>query len=236
MQKVLQVSTLNALMLGDFNGAMTVKDLLSDCDTGIGTYEGLDGEALIVDGVAYKGTADGTVVKMADTDKMAFSTVTKFDHSVKEQTITNVEDIKTLKEKLQPIVDQNKNIFYMFLAHAKFSKMHVRSCYKCAKPYPTLAEAACEQREYHYENEEGQIIAIYCPDYVEGINLPGWHFHFLSDDKTHGGHILGLSADEFTFKMNAIPEFDLDLPTDSDFGKLNLTEDLSESTNAVEGN
>ena len=65
----------------------------------------------------------------------------------------------------------------MFLAHAKFSKMHVRSCYKCAKPYPTLAEAACEQREYHYENEEGQIIAIYCPDYVEGINLPGWHFH-----------------------------------------------------------
>ena len=68
MQKVLQVSTLNALMLGDFNGAMTVKDLLSDCDTGIGTYEGLDGEALIVDGVAYKGTADGTVVKIADTD------------------------------------------------------------------------------------------------------------------------------------------------------------------------
>ena len=124
----------------------------------------------------------------------------------------------------------------MFLAHAKFSKMHVRSCYKCAKPYPTLAEAACEQREYHYENEEGQIIAIYCPDYVEGINLPGWHFHFLSDDMTHGGHILGLSADEFTFKMNAIPEFDLVLPTDSDFGKLNLTEDLSESTNAVEGN
>ena len=173
---------------------------------------------------------------MADTDKLAFSTVTKFDHSVKEQTITNVEDIKTLKAKLQPIVDQNKNIFYMFLAHAKFSKMHVRSCYKCAKPYPTHAETACEQREYHYENEEGQIIAIYCPDYVEGINLPGWHFHFLSDDKTHGGHILGLSADEFTFKMNAIPEFDLVLLTDSDFGKLNLTEDLSESTNAVEGN
>lgn len=148
-------------MLGDFNDTMTVKDLLSDRDTGIGTYEGLDGEALIVDGVAYKGTADGTVVKMADTDKLAFSTVTKFDHSVKEQTITNVEDIKTLKAKLQPIVDQNKNIFYMFLAHAKFSKMHVRSCYKCAKPYPTHAETACEQREYHYENEEGQIIAIY---------------------------------------------------------------------------
>lgn len=210
-------------MLGDFNDTMTVKDLLSDCDTGIGTYEGLDGEALIVNGVAYKGTADGTVVKMADTDKLAFSTVTKFDHSVKEQTITNVEDIKTLKAKLQPIVDQNKNIFYMFLAHAKFSKMHVRSCYKCAKPYPTHAETACEQREYHYENEEG-------------INLPGWHFHFLSDDKTHGGHILGLSADEFTFKMNAIPEFDLILPTDHDFGKLNPTKDLSESTNAVEGN
>lgn len=210
-------------MLGDFNDTMTVKDLLSDRDTGIGTYEGLDGEALIVDGVAYKGTADGTVVKMVDTDKLAFSTVTKFDHSVKEQTITNVEDIKTLKAKLQPIVDQNKNIFYMFLAHAKFSKMHVRSCYKCAKPYPTHAETACEQREYHYENEEG-------------INLPGWHFHFLLDDKTHGGHILGLSADEFKFKMNAIPEFDLVLLTDSDFGKLNLTEDLSESTNAVEGN
>ena len=69
----------------------------------------------------------------------------------------------------------------------------------------------------------------------EGINLPGWHFHFLSGDKTKGGHILGLSAGQLTFQINRLECFELTLPQNEEFAKLDLCQDLSAKTAAVEG-
>ena len=82
---------------------------------------------------------------------------------------------------------------------------------------------AKNQREFHFANTYGTVIAVWCPRYVNGINLPGWHFHYLSGDKTQGGHILGLSADHLT------------LPRNPEFAQRDLCEDLSAKTAAVEG-
>ena len=79
------------------------------------------------------------------------------------------------------------------------------------------------------------MIAVWCPEYVKGINLPGWHFHFLSADKTKGGHIIGMSAKEFIYQINTCNEFDLTLPTNKEFAHRNLCEDLGAKTKAVEG-
>ena len=45
MKKLIQASTLNALMLGNFDETVKVKDFLRQADTGIGTYTGLDGRS-----------------------------------------------------------------------------------------------------------------------------------------------------------------------------------------------
>ena len=103
------------------------------------------------------------------------------------------------------------------------------------QPYPTLSEVAKDQREFHFANTYGTVIAVWCPRYVNGINLPGWHFHYLSGDKTQGGHILGLSADHLTLKINQIERFDLTLPRNPEFAQRDLCEDLSAKTAAVEG-
>lgn len=63
----------------------------------------------------------------------------------------------------------------------------------------------------------------------------GWHFHYLSHDKTHGGHILRLSADELSAKLNKVERFELTLPTNPEFAARGLCEDLSAKTAAVEG-
>lgn len=235
MEKMLQASTLNALMLGNFDTTMSVRDFLDGFDTGIGTYTGLNGEAIFSGGKAYRATADGGVTEMQPDDGVAFGTVVRFDESVPERTASGVEDIEVFKDLLEPYVAGNHNIFYVLKASGTFTKMHVRSCYQCEKPYPTLAEAASHQKEFHYENIPGEVIAVYCPPYVNGINLPGWHFHFLSADKAHGGHILGLSADKLSFKLNAVTDWELVLPENPEFAKRDLCEDLSAKTAAVEG-
>ena len=235
MKTLIQASTLNALMLGNFDKTVSVKDFLHHADTGIGTYTGLDGEAIFEDGVAYKATADGKVSVMQPEDGVAFGTVAKFDESVPEVELKNISDIETLKQALEPYVKEDQNIFYMIKAKGVFKTMHVRSCFACEKPYPTLSEVAQDQREFHFENTHGDVIAVWCPKYVNGINLPGWHFHYLSGDKTQGGHILGLSADSLRVKINKIERFDLTLPQNPEFAQRDLCEDLSAKTAAVEG-
>ncbi len=232
---LIQASTLNALMLGNFDKTVSVKDFLRHADTGLGTYAGLDGEAIFEDGVAYKATADGKVVVMDPDDGVAFGTVTKFDESAPVTELENLGDIEVLKQALEPYVKDNPNIFYVIKAKGTFKTMHVRSCYASEKPYPTLSEVAKNQREFHFENTSGDVIAVWCPQYVNGINLPGWHFHYLSSDKRQGGHILGLSADRLSVKIQKIERFDLTLPQNPEFAQRDLCEDLSAKTAAVEG-
>ena len=222
-------------MLGNFDETVSVKDFLHHADTGIGTCAGLDGEAVFEDGVAYKATADGKVIVMKPEDGVAFGTVAKFDESVPAVELRGIADIEAMKKTLAPYVEGNQNIFYMIKATGEFKAMHVRSCFASQKPYPTLSEVAKNQREFHFANTYGTVIAVWCPRYVNGINLPGWHFHYLSGDKTQGGHILGLSADHLTLKINQIERFDLTLPRNPEFARRDLCEDLSAKTAAVEG-
>lgn len=137
MKTLIQASTLNALMLGNFDRTISIKDFLHHADTGIGTYTGLDGEAIFEDGVAYKATADGKVTVMKPENGVAFGTVTKFDEDVPEEELTHIADINALKDALEPYVEGNKNIFYMIKATGVFKTMHVRSCFPSEKPYPT---------------------------------------------------------------------------------------------------
>lgn len=230
--KLFQVSTLNDLMLGDYNGTCSVKELLKHGDTGIGTYDGLDGEAIILNGKAYNGRANGVVSEMSDNDSLPFTTVAFFDESVKEEKVT-FESIEDFKAKLAAELPST-NFFYMIKMHGKFN-VRVRSCFKQEKPYEPLFKVAKDQREFEYHDIEGYVVGVYCPNYVEGMNLPGWHIHFISEDLTKGGHILKLSGEKVSYKLNKLNGWDLVLPETKEFSTFNLKEDLSKKTEAVEG-
>ena len=231
--KLYQVSTLNALMLGDYKGSCKVKDLLKVADTGIGTYDGLNGEAIFLNGVAYDGLATGEVVVMKDSDSLPFATVAKFDESVKAHDIS-FSSIAEFKEKMNEYTKNGKNYFYMLKIEGTFN-VRVRSCFKQEQPYEPLYKVAKDQREYEYHNEEGYVIGIYSPDYVEGMNLPGWHIHFLDKNHTKGGHILEVSTENAKMKINLLDEWDVIMPHDNEFASWNLKEDLKSKTEAVEG-
>ena len=129
----------------------------------------------------------------------------------------------------------NQNIFYMIKATGEFKTMHVRSCFACQKPYPTCLRWPRTSGSSTSPTPTAPLSPSGVPRYVNGINLPGWHFHYLSGDKTQGGHILGLSADHLAVKVNQIERFDLTLPRNPEFAQRDLCEDLSAKTAAVEG-
>ena len=62
-QSLFQVSTIDALLQGDYDGYTSLKELSSKGDFGIGTVNALDGELVIENGQFYQVKADGKVYR-----------------------------------------------------------------------------------------------------------------------------------------------------------------------------
>ena len=236
-ETVYQVALLQSLTQGYYDGIVKVSELKQHGDTGIGTFEGVNGEMIVLDGTVYQALGDGSVQVADDNETVPFSNVTFFDKDISE-TLSQTQDINGLKDSLTKTVNDNgKNLFYMVKVKGTFSKMNVRSELKQEKPYKTLDKAlATDQREFNYENIKGTVVALYCPDYMGGLNTPGWHFHFISDDKSKGGHILDLAFDSAEAEFDATQDFDMYLPEDSDFQGMELSKDVSNAIKKVETN
>ncbi len=232
-----QVSLLNALMQGDYDGTVTIEALKKAGDIGIGTFDKLDGELVMLDGQVYKAKADGTVELQADSGTVPFAVTTGFDSEIQRDfsNITGIEDIKTILDKLILEETGDFNSFYIGRIEGAFDFIHVRSVPAQSKPYRPLSEITADQVEFRYDKIEGTIIALRCPDYAEGMNLPGWHLHFISADKTKGGHLLDVRAASVSTALDRTLSYSLKLPGTDNFAKLNLGAEADKKTTEVEG-
>ena len=140
-ETIFQVALLQSLTQGYYDGIIKVSELKQHGDTGIGTFEGVNGEMIVLDGTVYQALGDGSVQVADDNETVPFSNVTFFDGDL-AATLSPTKDINTLKETLTATVNENgKNMFYMVKVTGTFDKMHVRSELKQEKPYRTLDKA-----------------------------------------------------------------------------------------------
>ena len=230
-----QVALLQSLAQGYFGGTVTVKDLRAMGDTGIGTFEGLNGEMIVLDGTVYQALGDGRVVVADDKVIVPYATVTVFDNDISLD-LKNIADKAAFEKALNKMVKQcGENSFYMVKLHTEFSSVLFRSEYGSKPPYPTLLEALKgKQTEFTAKNIKGTLVGLYCPSYMGELNTPGWHFHFISDDKKQGGHILELSLKQGTVNFDKTDKFTMILPNDKNFHKLNLKKDMSADIKSAE--
>lgn len=228
-----QVSTIDALMQGVYDGIQPVGELKKHGDFGIGTFNALDGEMIVLDGVVYQAKADGHLSKAADSQTTPFATVTYFDRdlAVKTDVPMNISVFAATMERQLP----TGNMIYAVRMHGSFPLMKVRAIPAQQKPYPTLAEAAKNQSVYTYNDTTGTVVGFYTPVFFKGLNVAGYHLHYISDDHTTGGHILEFSVPaKTTVEYDITPGFSMGLPTSGDFSGVNLSQDLSTDLAAVE--
>lgn len=128
----------------------------------------------------------------------------------------------------------NRNLFCAVRIDGTFSYVKTRSVSRQAKPYPPLAEAAENQSVFEMRNVRGTVVGFYCPPYVQGLNVPGYHLHFVTEDRGQGGHLLECSLREGTVQMDYIREFHMKLPVSNDFAQANLTADRKEELKKAE--
>lgn len=232
-----QTALLQSLMLGDYYGSVSVGRLKACGDTGIGTFDGLNGELIMLDGTVYAALSDGTVTVMPDDMTVPFSNVTFLEEDSRE-TLTGIGSMEELKQVMTEIVSrQGSNYFYMATISGTFDTIQYRSEYAQTEPYKPLAEVMLtDQVIFEGEALTGTIVALYCPGYMDGLNTSGWHFHFLSEDKTKGGHLLDVSFDKGSAVIDKTTAFEMLLPEEEFFQGIDLTTDLEAAISKVEKN
>ncbi|MBW2673101.1 MAG: acetolactate decarboxylase [Deltaproteobacteria bacterium] len=230
---VMQVSTIDALVAGVYDGMMPCSKLLQYGDFGIGTFDRLEGEMVVLDGTVYQVKTDGKVYTPDGTMTTPFASVCQFgaDDTV---TLKKGMDFKEMEKMIDTAIS-NKNLFYAIKITGTFSYMKTRSVPAQDKPYPPLAEITKHQSIFEKNNISGTIVGFRCPAYVKGINVPGYHLHFISDDRTWGGHILNLETGAGTCTIDRCNEFFMVLPTEGEaFQKVDLSKDRSKELHQIE--
>ena len=232
-----QVSLLQGLTYGDYCGSVTAAELKEHGDIGIGTFDKLNGELIMLDGVIYRAAGDGSVEVVSDDETSPFSVVTFMDADV-SKAFQEIPDYDTLHHELDKMVEERgKNRFYMIRIDGLFREMHVRSVLAQEEPYRRLTEVMeYDQTFFDYENIEGTIVGLYCPPYMSYLNAVGWHFHFVSGDRTKGGHVLGLHIADAVLTWDDTDFFQMRLPQNEKFDDFDLTVDQTRDIEKIETN
>lgn len=228
-----QVGTIDALLGGIYDGEFCLRELAKRGDFGLGTYNMLNGEMVVLDGKFYQITADGKVALADLNSQTPFAAVTYFDID-REITIPAGTNFESLTKAIDAAIPTT-NVFYAIKVEGRFKTVRTRSVPAQTWPYKPLVEIAATQPEFDLEEVAGTIVGFRCPPYIAGVNVPGYHLHFLSIDKSAGGHLLAFTtAADAVVKIDETNSFAMILPHDNDFYKVDLTTNKQAELEKVE--
>ncbi|MBN2027343.1 MAG: acetolactate decarboxylase [Actinobacteria bacterium] len=210
-----QVSTLGALKAGFYDGDVTYAELGEHGDAGLGTFEGLDGEMIALDGAFYQIKTDGKAYEVSGTAVAPFAMVTFFDADLTAQPGQGL-DYEGLQSYLDGVLP-SRNLFYTIKIEGRFAHVKARSVPAQDKPYPPLSDAIANQTVFELEEVEGTMVGFWCPAWVGDINAPGYHMHFITADRSAGGHVLDLVLGEVDVYIDETPDFLMQLPEMEEF-------------------
>jgi acetolactate decarboxylase len=217
-----QVSTSTALVEGIYKGAVSIGQLREHGDFGLGTFEGLDGEMVAFDGHFYQVRSDGTVRLAADSDQSPFAAVTHFQ-AQKSIDMAECPELGSLLSRLDSLRESSK-VFYAIRVDGSFGFMHTRAMCKSEEGTPLIV-AAAHQPEFRMNDVSGTLVGFWSPDYVKTLEVPGYHLHFITDDRSAGGHLIECSGRNLRVRIELVSELRVALPENEEFLKADLTRD-----------
>ena len=228
---IFQVSTSGAIVQGLYQGCVSVADLRRHGDLGLGTFEDLDGEMILIDGHCFQARSDGSVVEAADDELTPFATVVNFaaDATAELSGIAGYAELTTAIDGLRS--SENEIISYRITG--SFNTVRMRAACKTESGVD-LVEATANQALFEHERIAGTIVGFWSPEYAKSISINGHHMHFISDDRRHGGHVLDLSADHLVVEINEVSDVHLAIPETKAFLEADLSGDHEAALNIAE--
>jgi acetolactate decarboxylase len=229
---IYQVSTSTALVEGIYQGVVRAGTLRQHGDLGLGTFENLDGEMVVVGGHVYQVRCDGSVQEVGDDVLSPFAAVTRFS----PDTLVDLQPCPSFENLLAQLdcLRDSENMFYSIRIDGHFETMHTRAVCKAERGF-RLVNAAAVQPEFRFSDLSGTLVGFWTPAYARMLSIPGYHMHFLSADHTRGGHVLGCSGSGLRLQLQRDCNVQVALPETEDFLKGDLGRDPGADLAKAEG-
>jgi acetolactate decarboxylase len=232
--EIFQTSTMGALLDGVYEGNVSIRDLLHHGDFGLGTFNSLDGEMLVLDGVCHQLRSDGSAT-IADLDKFTpFAAVTWF-HSDHRIDVAEPRDRAAVKTLIDKSLDST-NLMVAVRVNGHFSMVRTRTVTKQQRPYRPFTVATQDHHEVTFTDVTGTLGGFRMPDYEQGISVAGYHSHFIDSDRHHGGHALDYRLVRGTVDISVRSELHLSLQRTPQFLRADLNHaDIDRQIRQTEG-
>ena len=233
--QIYQYSVISALMTGlsSASTSTTVSKLLSYGNLGLGTFELMDGEMVILDGQAYQLKSDGSVGAVAGNAKIPFGSITQFAPQFTR--MLSLKDKDHLMRSIGEMLPNARNHFVAIRVDGHFDMVKCRTIPPQAYEGEHLTEVGKRQTVKEYHNVEGTIVGFRSPQWADGVSVVGIHVHFLNAERSFGGHVLALKANsDVKLGVSACTSLQIDLPHSEEFGA-RVLEDDAEGLKKVEG-
>lgn len=230
---VFQTSTLDALLEGDFDGDLTFAELAEHGDLGLGTLNGLDGEMIALDGRFLRADVDGAITEVPRAARTPFAVVTFFAPTVSFAVDGSLDHDAFVKE-----IDRHAppgSPVCAVRADGVFDLVRARSVPRHEPPYPSLTEIAHEQHVFEFSDVEGTIVGFRFPHYAQGLEVAGYHLHFVDAARRRGGHVLTCRPRRVDVQVDHARELHVELPPGTALGAPDGGAETTERIRRIEG-
>lgn len=207
---IFQISTIDALLEGKYDGDVSFAELEKRGDLGLGTLDALDGEMIALEGSFYQVRADGRAYAIDKRIRTPFAVVTFFEPNL-SRTLTTPMDFETFGAYLDRLVSGETSC-YAVRVDGWFDYVKTRSVPRQRKPYPPLAEVIEHQPTFELHDVPGSLVGFRFPLYAQGLNIAGYHFHFITADRRTGGHVLKFRLAHGELRIDREADLRLELP------------------------
>ncbi len=207
-----QTSTIDALLEGEYEGDVSFAELGARGDFGLGTFDALDGEMICLDGSFYQIKSDGRAYPVDGKARTPFAVVTTFEPAV-SRTLSTPMDFRALCYYAEGVIS-GAAVCCAIRVDGRFEYVKTRSVPRQHKPYPPLVEVVENQPTFEIRDVSGSLVGFRFPDYAQGLNVSGYHFHFITADRSAGGHVLECTLVRGELYIDSEGDLQLELPPD----------------------
>jgi acetolactate decarboxylase len=200
-----------AFKTGLYDGITRIRDAKEHGNFGVGQFAALDGELIVSDGCFYRARADGSVGLADEADELCFAQLCYYEPHQHWDAPADLDDRSFgafLSEKLT-----FRNSFCAFRIIGVFAAVVPTAPPAMTKPYPKFDAVPALRKSFPVSNIKGCMVGYYSPAFEAEDGIPGYHFHFISDDRLSGGHVTSFALASGQVDATRINELILTLPT-----------------------
>jgi acetolactate decarboxylase len=227
-----QASTVGALLEGAYDGDVTFAELAEHGDVGLGTLNALDGEMIALDGQFYRADVDGQIHDIDPAQRTPFAVLVWFQPTVDFEAQGPLDDdgFLALLDERVPAGATSCAV----QADGEFDIVRARSVPRQTPPYRPLAEVIADQHVFELDDVAGTLVGFRFPDFAEGLEVSGYHLHFISEDRRQGGHVLSCRPRRVRVRIDPSNDLHVELPPGVDLSGAELEHSTREALRRAE--